>query len=37
MDKKLLYKSEQEALIWIKKFKAELKSIEDFFIEKLET
>jgi len=37
MDRKLLLKSEKEALVWIKKFKSELKQIETFFVEKLET
>lgn len=37
VDKKSLLRSEKEALIWIKKFKSELKSIEKFFVDKLET
>ena len=37
VDKKLLLKSEKEALEWIKKFKNELRQIEEFFVDKLET
>ena len=35
-DPKILQKSEEEALIWITRFRNELQLIEKFFVEKLE-